>query len=145
VKDHVARFVEENFEIDPSGYCSHSALLRCYQDWCAAYNIVNRRLPLLVMLMEIEERYNARAKMTFLSVDRTRTAPGDRQQADGSSRTQVYVIVGLRFKHAALNMRQSLGARGSPSRVWKRVASGSVLDRIEAPELPDPFAEELDE
>ena len=139
MKDHLARFVEENFDRDPMGYCSHSALLRCYQDWCAAHGVVNRQLPFLVMLMEIEHRYGAKARMTYLSDDRSKTSYNDRTRADGRAPSQVYVVCGLRFKHRELNLRQSIGARGSPSRIWKRVAEGGVIDHIEAPELPTPF------
>jgi hypothetical protein len=141
--DHLGRFVAENFELDPSGFCSHSALLRCYFDWTSAHEIVNRRLPFLLLLLRIEERFGAKAKLAWLSEDRSRTLPGEYAQADGRVSSRAYVVTGLRFKHRELNQRPGVDARGPVSRVWQRVAEGAVPDTIEPVDLSDD--EDLDE
>lgn len=135
--DHILNFVDEVFIRDPSGFCSHSALSRCYEDWCAQHDIVNRKLPFLLFLAELERRFGVKAKMAHISEDRSRTLPGEYERSDGRVSSRVYVIVGLRFRHRELNLRPSPDARVPPAKVWRAVAQGTVLDTIEPVDLSD--------
>lgn len=112
--DHVAKFVADEFVIEPRAFLRLGALGRVYHDWCEVHGVMNRRVSANELLLRLERDHGLTTGTIYLPVFDS-----------GEPGGQVYALRGARLRDPALNARSAQGGVGP---AWRPIGEGEVSD-----------------